>query len=128
MRQAAVALSMARMMYGGVALLFPRYVLGLYDNRVHVAPDELVVRALGGRHVLQGAVTLACPRSAVLRWGAAVDAAHSASMALLSWRNDDRRSAAGRNALAAGLFAAAGALAARRTPARRAEWQIIRPH
>jgi hypothetical protein len=119
MKKAAVTVGAVRLVYGVVALVSPGRVLRMYDDREHAVPDELIVRVLGGRHVLQAAVTLASPRPAVLRWGAAADATHAVSMAMLSWLDDSRRVAAGREAVAAGLLTAVGTVTARRVPADR---------
>lgn len=81
-----------------------------------------LVRVLGGRGVLQGAVTLAEPGAGTLALGACVDAAHAASMipvAAVSARY--RRPAAVSGGIAAAMAAAGLALARTdTTPAMRA--------
>lgn len=74
--------------------------------------EQLVVRLLGVRHLLQAAVTTAVPTPAVLRLGAGVDAAHAPSMILAALDRRRRRTAVA-EMLCAGSFAVAGLHAAR---------------
>ncbi|MBP0456847.1 hypothetical protein [Streptomyces montanisoli] len=109
-----------RAAYGGVAVLAPRVLLRLYGGDESSQAERAVLRVLGGRHLLQAAVTLLSPRPAVWDCGAAVDAAHSASMLALARIRPELRATAGRDAVAAGLFAASSALAGRLGGRRRA--------
>lgn len=72
-----------------------------------------VIRLLGVRSLLQGAVTAAAPNSVILVAGALVDAAHAASMAPLIAGSPRYRRAAAISAVVATISAGAGALAAR---------------
>lgn len=64
------------------------------------------VRVLGGRHLLQGAVTLALPVRAVARAGLAVDAVHALTLLALAAADPARRRGAVRNALGATAWSA----------------------
>lgn len=100
-------LELARAGYGAVLLLAPGRVLSRLAGTALDRTTVRVARVLGVRHLVQAAALLRHPR-----WrpaGAAVDAAHAASMvALARWarRPLHRRLAAG-NARSAGMLAAA---------------------
>jgi hypothetical protein len=102
---------MARALYGAAFLLAPSRVLARLARSPLDRPAVTVARVLGVRYVLQAAILWARPAPRRQLAGAAVDAAHAASMcALARWshRSAHRRLAA-RNARTAGLLAGAGA-------------------
>lgn len=105
-------LGAVRLSYGMLQLsapnLVPTHVLGEPLRR----REQVVVRLLGARHLLQAAVTTAHPTTTVLRCGVGVDAAHAASM-LCAGIDSHRRRAAIVEMLCASGFAAAGLQAAR---------------
>lgn len=71
-----------------------------------------VVRILGARHLLQGAVIALAPRSDFLRrGGAVVDLLHASTMVILALTDGRRRKAALADAAVACLFATAELLA-----------------
>jgi hypothetical protein len=76
-----------------------------------------VARVLGARQLLQAALTRGpAPSAAWLRMGAAVDAAHAASMIGLAAADRTLRRATLADAAAATAFASGGLAAARRAP------------
>ncbi|WP_368680543.1 hypothetical protein R1X32_10070 (plasmid) [Rhodococcus opacus] len=108
----ARTLVVVRLGYGMLQLsapnLVPTRVLGQPLRR----REQIVVRLLGARHLLQAAVTTAAPSPLVLRYGAGVDAVHAASMAIAALDRRRRRAAVAEMLCASG-FAAAGLKAAR---------------
>jgi hypothetical protein len=79
-----------------------------------------LVRVLGLRSLVQGAVITASPSAAALAGGAIVDATHAATMTPFIALCARYRRAAAVSATVAGVAAAVGALAAARTPPARA--------
>lgn len=67
-----------------------------------------VARVLGARHALQAVITAADPSTGTLHLGAATDAAHAASMAMLAARSRRWRRAGLADMLAASTFAVLG--------------------
>jgi hypothetical protein len=99
-------------------------VLAVYPDRAtklvgadrHLAPPTWIVRVLGVRSGLQGAAELAWPTPAAAWTGAAIDAAHAASMAAVALASRRyRRAALLSGALAAGSAIALASTAARET-------------
>lgn len=80
----ARALGVAEIAYGA-ALLVPVRVWP-QPLAATGSPDLLqdAARALAGRQLLQGVLTLALPERRTVRWGAVVDALHAASMVALA--------------------------------------------
>ncbi|MFZ2174111.1 MAG: hypothetical protein WAW17_08775 [Rhodococcus sp. (in: high G+C Gram-positive bacteria)] len=105
-------LVMIRLGYGMLQLSAPNLV----PARVLAQPlrrgEQVVVRVLGARHLLQAAVTTAVPTPAVLRIGAGVDAVHAATMIVAALDRRRRRAAVAEMLCARG-FGAAGLWAAR---------------
>jgi hypothetical protein len=106
-------LAVGRCLTGGAMLIKPDAVSHL------LAPDETLparwlVRLLGGRVFAQGLVEFAWPRRTVLLGGAAIDAAHAASMILATAVLPAHRRAAAASAADATLCASLGGLLAYR--------------
>jgi hypothetical protein len=106
----ARALDVARAAYGAGLLLAPPSALAALAGSPLDRPVVRVARVLGTRHLIQAALLWAHPGP---RWqlsGAAVDAAHAASMrALARWsQRPVHRRLAARDARIAELFAGAG--------------------
>jgi hypothetical protein len=100
-----------RLAWGGLLVTAPRTVLRvLTDGAGSEAP---VVRVLGARHVVQGAVELARPTPATLRVGAAVDLLHATTCAAAvafspTWRRPALLDGTGAVALATAALIQAG--------------------
>jgi hypothetical protein len=108
--QAARALEVAHAAYGAGLLLAPPSALAALAGSPLDRPVVRVARVLGTRHLIHAALLWAHPGP---RWqlsGAAVDAAHAASMrALARWsQRPVHRRLAARDARIAELFAGAG--------------------
>ena len=81
----------ARLAWGGLLAGEPGIVLGTLTGAAPARAQTRVLRVLGTRHLLQGALDLARPTPFVLRCGAAVDLLHAATCAgavvfLPAWR------------------------------------------
>jgi hypothetical protein len=102
-------LEAARAVYGAGLLLAPPRALGALSRSSLDPASVRVARVLGARHLLQAAVLSVRSEAGWRLAGAAVDAAHAASMlALARWsRRPVHRSLAARNARTAALLAAA---------------------
>lgn len=104
-------LTTARCGYGWLLACSPRRMIGAVAPRPPGAPALTVTRVLGARHLLQAMGTAwagaaGLPPGPVLLAGAAVDAAHAASMLGLAVMNRPlRRAALADAALEAGLGA-----------------------
>ncbi len=109
-------LELARGTWGLALLLAPRRVLAAVGER---APDRrtvVVTRVLGGRHLVQAAVTGLAPSRAVLADGAWVDAVHALTAVGLAASDRPRARLALLDAGVAGTWALVTRGAARRTP------------
>lgn len=98
--------------YGALQLLAP----SLLANRLQQRLDpraRTVARLLGARQLVQALASGGAPSYPVLALGVEVDALHAASMLALAVVDRRRRQVAFADALLAGSFALAGALAAR---------------
>jgi hypothetical protein len=76
---AASALSGARALYGAALLLAPRRALGMRGGAVDTRVRAFAL-VLGARNLLEAAILHRHPRRGWALAGAAVDAAHAASM------------------------------------------------
>jgi hypothetical protein len=119
-------LEAARALYGAGLLLAPSQALARLARSPLDRSAVIVARVLGARHLLQAAILWARP---VPQWqlsGAAVDAAHAASMLAVTRlsRRPTRRRLAARDARTAALFAGATAVLA--TAGFRRSWVGIR--
>lgn len=112
----ARSVALLQLAVGGALLRLPALAL-----RAATAPDgrrpRAVVRVLGARHLVQGAVLLRHHDRADLLRGAAVDTLHSASCLLYARRLPAARRAAVLAAVLAGLQVAAALPRDRRAPA-----------
>jgi hypothetical protein len=107
----------ARIAYGVVLLVLPNPVLRAVTRKSTTARERALARVLGARLLAQAAVTDIRPDAVSVALGAETDFVHALSM--LAWAVVDRgsRGLTLLSAAVAGLFAAAGAAQARRTPA-----------
>jgi hypothetical protein len=107
-------LEAARALYGAGLLLAPSQALARGARSPLDCPAVIVARVLGARDLLQAAILWERPAPHRQLSGAAVDAAHAASMlALARWSHvPTRRRLAARNARTAALFAGIGAVEA----------------
>ncbi|SPM27226.1 hypothetical protein [Mycobacterium terramassiliense] len=107
----------ARVGYGIALLVLPSPLLRLVTGQPATAREQALTRVLGARLLAQAAVTDVRPDAVSVALGAEVDFVHAVSM--LAWAAVDRgsRRLTLLSAATAGLFAAAGAAQARRTPA-----------
>lgn len=106
---AARSLAAVRCAWGATCLARPEGVVGLAGGQ----PDARALwfaRALGGRELAQGLVTLAVPGRRVLTAGVVVDGLHAASALGLAAADATRRRPALLNALAATGWALLGLL------------------
>jgi hypothetical protein len=105
-----------RIGYGLILLARPGLLAGS-PTATGAPPMKVVVRILGARHVLQGAVSAIRPTSGVRRAGAALDALHAATD-LLYGAATSRWAPAATDAAIAFLLGSANVMLAR-VPARR---------
>lgn len=99
-RDAGRALGAATAVMGGAFLIWPHVLANRFSGG-RSAPDNAIVRVLGGRQLLQGVAQVARPVPDVVLGGIVVDVIHVASMLILSvlWPNY-RRSALSSAAIA----------------------------
>ena len=109
MARRAEALTAARAAYGVALIALPRGTLGGRRLGAEEPDAILFARVLGARQLIEAGVLAWRPRRRVLLAGAAVDAAHSASMLALCALSPSRRRLAAANAAVAALLAAAEA-------------------
>jgi len=110
-------IALARVVYGLSLVAAPNPLLHMISGQRATPRERALTRVLGARLLAQGAVTDVRPDAVSVALGAEVDLVHAASM--LVWAAVDRQSRrlTLMSAALAGLFAAAGAAQARRTPA-----------
>ena len=99
--------------YGVMLVAAPGAVIRLVTGQPSGRRERGVARLLGARHLVQAAITALAPVPGVLAAGAGVDALHTTSMIMLAAVDRRARRAALTDALAEGLFAAAGFSSAR---------------
>lgn len=109
------ALSAVRAAGGTVMLLAPDAVCRLY-GQPPTSGARAVVRVLGGRHVVQAAVTLARPDRLTVGGGALVDLGHAASAVLWAALAREHRRPGLTSASAATLLAVAAGRVLRDLP------------
>lgn len=100
-------LAIAQTLGAAVLAAYPHRATRVIGNDRSLAPPAWLVRVLGVRSLLQGAAELRWPTPALACTGAAVDATHAASMALVAARSRRYR----RAALVSGAFATVSAAA-----------------
>jgi hypothetical protein len=81
-------------------------------------PHRWLIRLLGARSLVQGAVTVAVPDTPIVAAGAVVDGVHAVSMIAAAAVSESQRRAAALSAVVAASCSAAGTAAAR-MPTRR---------
>ncbi len=92
-------------------------MIGLYTGHRADRLTRAVTRVLGSRHLIQAILTAGTPSAPTLTRGVQVDLAHVASMLGLAVLDQRRRRAGLVDAAAAGAFAVAGVVLARRASA-----------
>jgi hypothetical protein len=102
-----MGLDAIRMAWGTVLLLLSDPVLRVVDAGPSDARTHWVSRVLGGREILQGWIARRRLSPSWTAGGAAVDAAHAATMLGLAIRRPDYRRPATASGLVAGCFAVA---------------------
>jgi hypothetical protein len=109
--------TLARVVYGILLVAVPNPLLHMVSGHSASTRERTLTRVLGARLLAQGAVTGVRPDAASVALGAEIDFVHAASM--LVWAVVDRQSQrlTLMSAALAGVFAAAGAAQARRSPA-----------
>lgn len=80
-----------RVLWGGLLVTVPGPLFGVVTGRPADRADRRLLRVLGARHIVQGAVAAAHPTRTMLALGGAVDALHAAScgaaaLLLPEWR------------------------------------------
>jgi len=107
-------LTVARALWGAALLIAPGAVLGDLPHQRIDRPARAFARVLGARHIIQAAITSRRHTRSWILAGAALDATHAATMAVLAGLRPDRRKLALSNTAAASMFAAAGVAESRR--------------
>jgi hypothetical protein len=97
-----------RLLWGTALLVAPEAVLSHLPHQRIDRPARTFARLLGTRHLLQAAITTRYPTPGTILAGAAIDATHAATMAILAAIRPDRRDLALTNAATATALAAAG--------------------
>ncbi|MFC8520999.1 hypothetical protein [Streptomyces sp. NPDC057257] len=95
--------STVRIVWGSVLLALPGSLHRRCTGTSPTATARTAVRALGLRHVLQGALT--ARGGLPTRWAAVPDVAHASTMAVLALRSNRWRAPALADVLVAGAFA-----------------------
>lgn len=108
----AAAFVGARALTGVALLAWPRRALTAVSGHPPDDHARLYARVLGARHLAEAAILWRWTTPAILRAGAAVDAVHGASAAVLVGRDDQRRLAA-LNVASAATWACVGLALAR---------------
>jgi hypothetical protein len=107
--------------YGAVQLVRPAYSAEQLLGGPLDPGAMAAVRVLGARQLAQAAVSVAVPSARLLALGAGADGAHALSMAVLALADPRRRRPAMISGLVAAVFAAGGAVVARRAASRPAQ-------
>lgn len=115
LRQRARRLATGRAAWGLLLLTRPQTVLGGAGSREDTAAT-VVARVLGGRELVQAAMTATVVGRPVLWAGAVIDLLHAATAVALARQDPARRRPALTNAGTALAWAALGCWAARSTP------------
>lgn len=103
--------------YGAILLLAPDRVIRIATRHRPDRASRAVVRILGARHLTQAIVSVGASSRVVAVVGAEVDAVHSMSMLGVAALSPPHRRGGLIDAVAAGSFAATGALLTARLPA-----------
>jgi len=102
-----------RLLWGTALLVDPEAVLRRLPHQRIDRSARTFARLLGIRHLVQAAITAHCPTRRSILAGAAIDATHAATMAILAAIRPDRRELALTNAATATALAGAGLANAR---------------
>lgn len=105
-------LNLVRAAWGAVLLTAPDILAGRDRSHGTATAARRTIQVLGGRQVIQAALTAWRPSTAVLTAGAATDVLHAASMAALAAVDARWRNRAAADAALGALLAASGARAA----------------
>lgn len=108
-------LNLARAAWGTVLLTAPDIFVVSSQGSSTGTIARRTIQILGGRQVIQAALTARRPSTAVLTAGAATDVLHAASMITLALLDARWRDRAAADAVLGALFAVSGAHAARAT-------------
>jgi hypothetical protein len=103
------------MLWGTALLVAPEAVLSQLPHQQIDRPARNFARLLGTRHLVQAAITTRYPTPRSILAGAAIDATHAATMAILAAIRPDRRELALTNAAIATALSAAGVAKAKRS-------------
>ncbi len=101
-------LTAIRAAWGGALLTAPGLILRRLPEQPDGGPVRDIARILGLRHLVQAAIVARQPTRRRILTGAAVDAAHAASMLAVAVLMPDHRRLALADAASASAFAAAG--------------------
>jgi hypothetical protein len=119
-----------RLLWGTALLVAPEAVLNHLPHQRIDRPVRTFARLLGTRHLVQAAITTRYPTPRSIQTGAAIDATHAATMAMLAAIRPDRRDLALTNAATATALAGAGLANARAfvgVRSRKPEPERVRP-
>jgi hypothetical protein len=108
---------LARIVYGVLLVAIPNPLLHKISGDRASQRERTLTRVLGARLLAQAAVTDVRPDAVSVALGAEVDLVHAISMVVWAVVDRNSRRLTLLSAALAGLFAAAGAAQARRTPA-----------
>jgi hypothetical protein len=108
--------ALARVVYGLLLLVVPNPLLHRVSGDRASKRERTLTRVLGARLLTQAAVTDVRPDAVSVALGAEVDLVHAISMVVWAVVDRSSRRLTLISAAVAGLFAAAGAAQARRTP------------
>lgn len=114
MRRHSVPLIAVRVLWGTALLTAPEAVLRDLPHQRIDRPARTFARVLGVRHLIQAALTSRGATPGCVQAGAAVDATHAATMAVLAGLRPDRRKLALTNVATASALAVAGLVSSRR--------------
>lgn len=108
-----IRLNLVRAAWGTVLLTAPDIFADSSRSRRSGTAARRTIQVLGGRQVIQAALTTRRPSTAVLAAGVATDVLHAASMVALAIVDARWRNRAAASAALGALFAVSGARAAR---------------
>ena len=115
-----------RLGYAALLLAAPDLLIQLSTGYPSDRAARAVTRLLGGRHLIQGILTISTPSTPMLAFGAGADVAHALSMLALAMLNRRRGRAELTDAAVAATLATAGAILA--TRARPVRFRADRHH
>lgn len=104
-----------RVLWGTALVIAPEAVLGDLPHQKIDRPARAFARVLGARHLIQAAITSRHDTPGWVRAGAAVDATHATTMAVLAALRPARRKLALTNVATAAALSIAGLADSRRS-------------